>query len=89
MAKVVFTQNLARHVDCPPLEVPGATVREVLSRVFSQNPRLAGYVLDERGVLRRHMVVFIDGRQVQDRVALGDAVLSHSEVYVMQALSGG
>lgn len=89
MARVVFTQNLIRHVPCPSLEVPGATVREVLGRVFADNPRLAGYVVDERGVLRRHMVVFVDGRQVEDRAALSDAVLPGSEVYVMQALSGG
>ena len=89
MAQVVFTQNLVRHVPCPRVEVPGATVREVLSRVFAENPRLSGYVVDERGVLRRHMVVFVDGKQIIDRVTLGDAVLPDSEIYVMQALSGG
>jgi hypothetical protein len=26
----VFTENLQRHVDCPPFDVAGATVREVL-----------------------------------------------------------
>ena len=89
MAVVVFTQNLQRHVEAPPSEVSGATVREVLERVFTENPRLRGYVVDERGVLRKHMVVFIDGRQVLDRKALSEAVAPSSEIYVMQALSGG
>lgn len=31
MARVVFTPNLQRHVICPPAEVIGATVREVLA----------------------------------------------------------
>ena len=89
MASVVFTQNLKRHVDCPDVEAPGATVREVLDRVFADHPRLRGYVVDERGALRKHMSIFIDGRQIDDRLQLSDAVLPRSEVYVMQALSGG
>ncbi|MCC6523658.1 MAG: MoaD/ThiS family protein [Polyangiaceae bacterium] len=89
MAEVHFTQNLARHVECPTVEAPGATVREVLDRVFSDNPRLRGYVVDERGFLRKHMVVFVDGRQVVDREHLSDPVGPRAEVYVMQALSGG
>jgi molybdopterin synthase sulfur carrier subunit len=89
MAEVAFTPNLTRHVECPTVDVPGATVREVLERVFAENPRLRGYVLDERGVLRKHMVVFIDGRQITDRVGLSDALEAGSEVFVMQALSGG
>lgn len=89
MAEVVFTPNLRRHVECPTTEVAGATVREVLDAVFAANPRLRGYVLDDQGVLRKHMIIFIDGQQVVDRVGLADAVKPSSEVYVMQALSGG
>jgi hypothetical protein len=89
VARVAFTPNLKRHVECPSVEVTGATVREVLERVFSDNPRLRGYVLDERGVLRKHMVVFVDGRQIEDRERLSDSVGPRSELYVMQALSGG
>ena len=89
MAAVVFTPNLKRHVDCPDVEAAGATVREVLDRVFAAHPRLRGYVVDERGTLRKHMVIFVDGRQIADRDQLSDAVLPASELYVMQALSGG
>jgi hypothetical protein len=89
MAFVAFTQNLQRHVACPTVEAPGATVHEVLERVFEGNPRLRGYVLDERGVLRKHMAVFVDGAQIVDRTNLSDAVAPRSEIYVMQALSGG
>lgn len=89
MATLVFTRNLARHVDCPPREVAGSSVHEVLMAAFADNPRLRGYVVDERGVLRKHMVVFIDGAQIEDREHLSDAVGPTSEVYVMQSLSGG
>ncbi|MFO0756543.1 MAG: MoaD/ThiS family protein [Byssovorax sp.] len=89
MATVSFTENLKRHVDCPTVKAPGATVREVLDEVFAANPRLRTYVVDERGVVRKHMVVFIDGEQIHDRDALSDPVRPESEIYVMQALSGG
>ena len=89
MARVVFTQNLQRHVACPPTAAPGATVREVLDRVFAANPRARGYVLDEHGELRHHMQLFVDGVMLADRRTLADPVGPTSEIHVMQALSGG
>jgi sulfur-carrier protein len=89
MAKVSFTANLMRHVDCPSVEAPGATVREVLAKVFSENPRLKTYVVDEQFSLRRHMGIIVDGEIVLDRAKLSDKVRDNSEVYVLQALSGG
>lgn len=89
MARVVFTANLKRHVDCPDADVEGSCVREVLEKVFAERPLLRGYVVDERGVLRRHMAVFVDGEAIRDRVGLSDAVGAGTQIYVMQALSGG
>jgi len=89
MPHVVFTPALQRHVPCPPADVEGATVREVLDRAFGDNPRARSYVLDEQGALRKHVVVFVDGEAIRDRSGLSDGVASASQVYVMQALSGG
>lgn len=89
MARVVFTANLQRHVPCPPVTVAATTVSEALDRVFADNPRLRGYVLDEHGGLRKHMAVFVDGELVDDRERLSDPVGPNGEIYVMQALSGG
>jgi sulfur-carrier protein len=89
MPKVVFTQNLQRHVNCPPRVVPGATVRQALDVVFAENPQARGYILDDQGILRQHIVVFVDGQIIADRSGLSDPVSNASEVYVMQALSGG
>lgn len=85
MPKVVFTSNLKRHIDAPPSQVPGATVRDVLDVVFAANPRLRGYVLDDQNRIRHHVVVFVDG----ERADLGDRISAESEVFVLQALSGG
>lgn len=89
MPRVTFTQNIQRHVRCPPTEAEGTTVREVLERVFTANPAARGYVLDDQGAVRRHMVVFVDGRQIRDRAQLSDPVPRDGEVCIMQALSGG
>ena len=89
MAKIVFTQNIQRHVICPETEAAGGSVREVLDNVFAANPQARCYVLDDQAALRRHMTIFVDGRAIRDRVRLSDAVTAGSTIYVFQALSGG
>ena len=89
VATVHFTANLKRHVDCPTATVEAATVGEALAAVFENNPRPRGYVVDEQGAVRKHMNVFVDGQQIRDRAGLRDAVTPTSEIYVIQALSGG
>jgi molybdopterin synthase sulfur carrier subunit len=89
MPFVAFTAQLQRFTETPAFETPAATLREALEAAFGLNPRLRHYVLDEQGHLRRHVVVFIDGRRVADRVALRDALAPDAKVYVLQALTGG
>lgn len=89
MPEVNFTENLRRHLDAPHCSVEAATVREALERVFEMQPRLRGYVLDDQGRLRKHVVVFVNGEMIRDRDGLSDAVAVDAEVLVMQALSGG
>jgi hypothetical protein len=89
MPHVTFTANIQRHIACPPTDASGTTVREVLERVFAANPAARSYVLDDQGAVRKHMVVFVDGRQIIDRAAQSDRVAPGAEIYVAQALSGG
>jgi len=89
MPTVRFTANIQRHVECPTLAVPGATVRDVFEAYFRQIARARGYVLDDRGRLRQHMAAFIDGRQIEDRDTLSDEVADTAVVDIVQSLSGG
>jgi sulfur-carrier protein len=89
LALIRFTDNIQRHVACPPRCVDGDTLAAALHAYFSDNEKARGYVLDEQGSLRRHMAIFIDGRPIHDRVALSDHVAKDSTIDVMQALSGG
>ena len=71
------------------LQAGGATVGEVLGAVFAERPQVRGYVLDERGRLRKHVCVFVDGTRLTNAAALGHAVRPEATLHVMQALSGG
>lgn len=90
MPRIVFTPQLQRHVPAPPADVPvAATLREALDAAFASNPRLRGYVLDEQGHLRKHVVVYVDGARVRDRERLSETLRPESEIHVLQALTGG
>lgn len=89
MPRVIFTTNLKRHVDCSEQVVRADTVRAALEVVFSGSPGLRSYLLDDQGHLRQHVLVFVDGELVKDRVGLADRLRPESEICVMQALSGG
>ena len=89
MPQVVFTQHIQRHVPCPPSTVAGDTVREILDTVFIQTPQAKSYILDDQGILRKHIVIFVKGRPIKDRNDLSDPVAHDEEIYIMQALSGG
>ena len=66
-------------------DVRGATVAEVLRELERDHPGLAGWVLDERGRIRRHINVFVNG----ERAAEADEVAAGDEVDVLPAISGG
>jgi molybdopterin converting factor small subunit len=89
VASIAFSQHLRTHVDVDKSAVGGATVREALAAVIAVNPRLKSYVLDDRGAVRKHIAVFLNGESVRDREGLSDPLPPDGEVFVMQALSGG
>lgn len=89
MPKFVFTPHLRAHLDCPEISVEAETLRAGLEDVFTRNPKLRSYVVDEHGVLRKHVVIFIDQVVAKDRRELSDSIAQAREVFVLQALSGG
>lgn len=81
--------HLQSFVNCEPVEVAGSDVKSALTAALAGRGQLRSYILDDQGRLRRHVMLFVDGQMVIDRVGLSDPVKGNSEVYVMQALSGG
>ena len=89
MPTLSFTSNLTRHTRCPEAVFEAETVAQLFDRYFSQWPEVRGYVLDDQGAVRNHVIVLVDGRSLHDRRRLSDVLGSESEVFVIQALSGG
>jgi hypothetical protein len=89
MAQIIFTQQLARFLPVPRLEVQAADLRAALAAAFEGKERLRGYVLDDQGCLRENVVIFIDGQRSRDRQRLDDPLRPDSQIYILQALSGG
>ena len=89
MAEVHFTSWLRELVPDGPLTAPGTTVGAALEQVFAERPHVRGYVLDDRGRLRKHVCVFVDGARLKNADALGRRIGPQTKLHVMQALSGG
>ncbi len=89
MTTLSFTPNLRRHVKTPISRVEGATVREVLEGYFQANPQVRSYMLDDQGILRKHVVIFLNKELIRDRTELSDPVGENDDIFVVQALSGG
>jgi molybdopterin synthase sulfur carrier subunit len=65
--------------------VDGATVAELLVELEATQPALQGWILDERGVVRRHINVFVNGEYGREETAVG----ADDRVDVLPAISGG
>ena len=90
MATVKFTSLLQRfHPDLNTIELEGNTVKEVLDLLEAKHPGLTDYLLEDQGELRKHVNIFVDGAMISDRDFQSDAVNSQSEIFILQALSGG
>jgi molybdopterin converting factor small subunit len=66
-------------------ELPGATVTELLRGLELAHPPLGGWILDERGVVRRHINVFVNGELGGQETAVG----VNDRVDILPAISGG
>ena len=89
MPRIAFTPQLRRFTETPEVDADAPTLGALLDAAFRVNPRLRGYVLDDQGHVRPNVVVFIDGQRSRDRSGLSDPLAPHSQVWVLQALSGG
>jgi photosystem II stability/assembly factor-like uncharacterized protein len=67
------------------VEVEGETLGDVVRRLQEQHPRLTGWILDERGFVREHVKLFVNG----ERADLGAPVAAADRVDVLGAISGG
>jgi molybdopterin converting factor small subunit len=65
--------------------VEGATVADLLRELERTQPGVDGWILDERGLVRRHINVFVNGELGTKDTPVG----ADDEVDVLPAISGG
>ena len=66
-------------------EVQGETVVELLKGLELEHPQMSGWILDERGLIRRHINVFVNG----ERGGETTAVSAGDRIEVLPAITGG
>jgi sulfur-carrier protein len=66
-------------------QAEGENLAEVLENLFSREPGLENHLLDEDGMIRPHVLIFVDAA----RADLDTPVGPTSEIQVLQAVSGG
>lgn len=89
MPSVQFTSHLRQVAPTGALTVGGDTLRRALDEVFALHPKVKSYVLDDQERLRKHVVIFIDGERISGGSDLKLPVSPTTQIYVLQALSGG
>ena len=67
------------------LELPAATVREMIDALDARWPGMRDRLCDSRPSIRRHINVFVEGR----RATLDTRLAPGAEVTVLTAISGG
>lgn len=68
---------------------PSQTVTQLLDRAFAEHRVLDGKVRDERGEIRRHVKVFVNGEDATRGEGVGTPVPAGARVHIINAVSGG
>jgi sulfur-carrier protein len=71
--------------DCADHELAGDTVLDLLRTLEREQPDVAGWILDERGQIRRHINVFVNGERGSESTPVGP----DDRIEVLPAISGG
>jgi molybdopterin converting factor small subunit len=66
-------------------ELAGSSVADVLAELERRHPAMDGWIVDERGRIRRHINVFVNGELAREATAVGPG----DRIEVIPAISGG
>ena len=71
------------------VSVEGTTVSEVLQNIFNQYPEIRGHLLDENGVIRNFVNIYVNGIDVREQGNLGTPVSPGTDIRIIPAIAGG
>lgn len=72
-----------------PVAAGGADLATVLDHALQQWPRVDARIRDERGQIRQHVNVFVDGEDAKRGQGLATVVRPGATIHVLNAVSGG
>lgn len=68
---------------------PRSPLSTVLDRLAGVAPALERRIRDERGVVRGHVNIYLDGVDVRELAGIGTVVVPGATVQIIAAVSGG
>jgi molybdopterin synthase sulfur carrier subunit len=68
---------------------PCKTVADALAALGRRSPGALDRIMDERGEVRRHVNLFVNGENVRFLEGLGTALPNGATIFVLAAVSGG
>jgi molybdopterin synthase sulfur carrier subunit len=75
--------------DTSEVEVDASTVEEVLMKLDGGFPGLKSFVLNENGVLRRYVNIFVNKHDIRSGDGLGTKLKDGDRVHIIPAIAGG
>ena len=84
--KVLIPSALRSYTERSEAEASGATLAAVLGDLDRRYNGIRFRIIDEQDRIRRHIRIFVNGKQVRD---LSQPLRAADEVVIVQALSGG
>ncbi len=84
--KVLIPSALRSYTERSETEAQGSTLAALLVDLDRQYAGIRFRMVDEQDHIRRHIRIFINGKQVTD---LTQPLAENDEVIIVQALSGG
>ena len=66
-------------------QLEGPTVIALLRELERTHPDVSGWIVDERGLIRRHINVYVNGERGGEETAVG----AEDRVEVLPAITGG
>jgi molybdopterin converting factor small subunit len=71
------------------LEGAAGSVSEALALLWATTPAVRDRVLTERGEVRPHVHIFVDGESIRESGGLQTPVRDGAQIFILPAVSGG
>jgi sulfur-carrier protein len=82
-------RELANHRSHVTIDGQAASIGDALSLLWKECPAVRDRVLTERGDVRPHVNIFVDGENIRYAGGMSTSLRNGSEIMIVPAVSGG